>query len=226
MDVWPSSPALSAVLAGVTRCGKTTWALRLLNALDVLWPGTRVRSVLLVSPFRNARLEAQLRLLFGSVHVAQRLEPRHATREFLGSPSDGLGIVLIDDLGARLKQSAPLEELFIHGVSHLNLMVLLTVHNVYEQHDASFRTAIRNAQYIVAFYDGRAGDSLARLSAQIFGSRLRGLIPACLEEQQRAGRRGAHVIIDTRVDCHPRRRIFAHTVPPADGEPCMYETRV
>ena len=212
VDTLPKDPAVTITLRGVSRSGKTHWMKEFCKNIPKLWPETKIRLVVFVSPVPNDDVVECLHSVFPDteLRVEKTLKMEHLQPEYLGDPDDGLAIMLLDDLGCALHNNKPLEQLFIGVSSHQRLLAILTVHSFYESSSQSFRTTIHNSCYLVCMQDSRAFGQLTTLSRQIFGNG--GFLPACLEDQKRdyGGEVGAHIVIDTRAACDTDFRVFSN----------------
>ena len=219
------NPAVTIALRGISRSGKTHWMLNYCRSVSLLWPRTPIRLVVFVSPVENSSAVEELREIFPNttVRVEQRLDDHHLTNEYLGDAEDGLAIMLLDDLGSQLHNNKPLEQLFIAASSHKSVLAILSVHSFYESSSPSFRTTIHNACYLVTMQDARASSQLSTLSRQLFNDSK--FLPACLHDQQHhhtPGMVGAHIIVDCRVECNPKVRVFANILPGDKHKPVAY----
>lgn len=225
----PSDPPFSMIIRGQSRSGKTTFVSNLCASLNNIWPHTAPRQIICSSPVEQLEIVTRLERIFPSSPLQQLdcLASEHLSRSFLGDPSDGYCLIVCDDYGSALHNNRVLEQLFVATCTHLNCVVLLTVHSLYESSSNAFRTVVHNAQYIVSMFDSRAESQLRTLSSQVFGCKRRSFLADCLVDQKRArnGSVGAHVIFDQRPSCHDTIRVFSNIFDTSRSAPVAYQMK-
>ena len=101
--------------------GKSTFLNTLLKDWSSMYPGDRVRKVVLVHKFTDQLVYRELRDYFGDEKIILTHDFNHdiLSPETTGDPSEGTCIVILDDVLQEVASNVLLTELVIGGTHHL-----------------------------------------------------------------------------------------------------------
>lgn len=156
----------TAIIAGPTGCGKSSWIKKLLENLRKIIP----------RPEKIYWCYSEWQKLYESID--DRVEFVDGLLDIDKLNKEQRNLIIIDDLMG--EKDDGLTKLFTKGSHHRNTSVMYITQNIFEQHKDS-RTISLNSQYMLAFKNPRDPSQIDHLARQVFPSNSKYLLEAFLK---------------------------------------------
>ena len=162
----------TAILAGPTQSGKTTFIVRVLkNAHNLIYP----------PPNRIVYCYSQP---VEALHTLKNIELHNGLPDIDSFDSSYNNLIVLDDLMMECETSKQILGLFTVGSHHKNISVFMLTHNLFSQGKYS-RSISLNSNYFVLFKNPRDATQINYLSRQMYPSRPKFLIEAFQDATKR-----------------------------------------
>ena len=103
--------------------GKTHFVIRLIKKWSSIYPGENIRKILIIHKFGVQPAYRDLMDIYGSkVETTTEFGDYLLDPDYIGDPSDGTAIILLDDTLHLIAKNSTLTQLIIGGVHHMRLV--------------------------------------------------------------------------------------------------------
>ena len=195
----------TAIVAGPTKCGKSSWIKQLLENLRKIIP----------SPEKIYWCYSLWQELYETIDDDVEFVAGLLNVDKLNNKVRNL--IIVDDLMD--EKDDRLTKLFTKGSHHRNTSVVYITQNLFEQHKDS-RTISLNAQYMIAFKNPRDPSQINHLSRQVFPSNSEYLLDSFLKATRKEH---GYLFIDLSQTTPDDYRLRAHVF----GQPgCPYKSEI
>lgn len=216
-NYWYFQPNSSIYLVGMSGCGKSSFALKLLENHCALLGGSPEnppKSITYLYNIHNPMVDIISHLPNSTVRQGLDPEIINTPEKFFGTPTEKqlkhLGHVLIvDDLGVEFSDSPAFTKLFTQGVKHLGITLIVMVHSLFFP-GKDRKLQQNNANYIVLFKSPRALASVAHMSRQLAIGNPKKLLFAY---QSICELEYIPLIVDLGIQTHPELMLVSHIFP-------------
>jgi len=167
----PFEPCSSMCVTGPTGSGKTQWVYRLLKNLNGMYVNNAPKKTMYCYGVYQDLFEDMEKM---GIIMHPGLPSDKTIEEF----ADGQhGLIILDDLMARVVAEKSMELLFTQGCHHKQLSVIFITQNLFAQGKTA-RTVALNTWYLVLFKNVRDASQIMHLGRQIFPRRVGALVEA------------------------------------------------
>ena len=154
----------TAIVAGPTGSGKTTWLIKLLTQADMLFTAQIDRLVYCYGKY----LDSSFKILKQKYNFLETYEgiPDLQFDKQLNN------VIIFDDLINEISKNEQISDYFTKGSHHDNLSIFVLTQNLFFK-SPIIRTINLNAHYIIIFKNPRDSQQIQYLGNQIYGSKSR-----------------------------------------------------
>ena len=200
----------TAILAGPTMCGKSTWVKQLLeNAMTMISPPP-VRIIWLYKRWQP--LYTELQQTVPTIEFIDGIPPNVKEETFLDTRFPTL--IIIDDLMKTATTDEGICDFFIEGAHHRNASVICLLQNLFYKAKGT-RTMSLNCQYLVAFKNPRDIQQFSIIFRQMYGANWKKSLEVYKEVVSKPY---GHLVIDLKQDTPESKRLVENiftSQPPA-----------
>jgi len=168
--VMPVQPNFVFGLFSASNSGKSVQALTFINNFDLFYPNVTVRRVVVVAPHFHHSSVAEKYGRDRVHHFTTFNNPLLFQLLRDGQGSEGVTLLLLDDVCNELQRSEEFVRLICVDTHHENICTIVCAHNIYQYPNNNWRTFTRNLNLIGLGNSVMQRQSAGILFQQIFGS--------------------------------------------------------
>lgn len=203
----PKIPYLNMYVYGTSNTRKSLYCLNFIKNFHQLYPNEKIRKIIIISP-----KEHEMYKELNAEHYTELTPAMINDPSFFGDINEGVCILWLDDLSARMCKSKELEILTTTITRHWKIFLIFTSQSIFDN-SSEWKSIQRNAHLIGITNSLRLRGSFEILMRQLFGkigSKLAKEALTIISEEQRLRYNNDYytILINCLPDCHDNHRIF------------------